>query len=418
LLAATFSRGMPLDRILGDSSTFPPSLIGISFHRNLILRIAPGGEQQVLVWWDSRLRQWRDGSALPEEAASFPDQVLHWDLVTAAAVAPDGTLDFTTGRREIYRRERNGGLRRIAAWSLEGNRRSYYPEHENHALTIAPDGRRYVSDLRARRVFALEEQADGSLEPRAIAGDGSRFLGALGAEEATRVGLQPSELTAGPAGELYYVEFQNNAIKKLVRDGEGWRVEPVMAPYCSMNPFFMNFCFYPYPLKLAAAPGESPYVLDLEEKLWHDLQAMRTHRLDAVPGGLGLRVVDFAAVQGGVFFLTHDSSILFLETLPPEECCFDLAREALEARGAGDRQAIPRARRILTALMRGEPSRSREHLGALGEGHSPLGPTGLCEDLLFLTEDYLWNPWQYWAARWALWHLDHPEEGGPAQERP
>jgi hypothetical protein len=326
------------------------------------------------------------------------------------AVDPEGVVEFTTRRRQLYRLDREGKVRMIASWPRDPGIPFSPPSCESHSLAVAPDGTRCLGDLVSGKIFLLEERADGTTDLRPVAGNGRYHAGEEEAPDAREAGVEPADLAFGAGGDLYYVESRNNSVKRLRRDGETWSLATALRSYRPSCPVFLD---WPHgcgriPFQLTTTPEGALFVLDPLEKILHDLKAKESHSLRTLPAQVWPILCEVTAIPGGLLFLCLNGSLFHLETSDPQASCFDLAMGALAAGRSGNRLAVPEARGKLARLMAGPPSRTREHFGTLDGGPSPLEVTALCEDLLFLTDDYLWNPWQAWSAQWALWHLEVP----------
>ena len=108
--------------------------------------------------------------------------------------------------------------------------------------------------------------------------------------------------------------------------------------------------------------------------------------------------------------LDHASGLLLLPTAESGTEVAGLLQDGLAAAQAGDAKGFEAARLKLEALRDAKPP-SRNHLfGSTHGDETPLGCTGLPDEMLSIIENYLWDPSQPWRARLALRELCSREE--------
>ncbi len=154
----------------------------------------------------------RDGLAEPNGLALSPDQSrlfiadVAGQRVWVVALATE-TASVFAGTGEA---EHNGDGGPAAAAGLFGPR----------AVAFAPDGSLYVME---RQGSCIRRIRDGVIET--IAGTGARGYAGDGGDARAAVFAAPKEMAVDPAGNIFVVDTENNAIRRI--DAGNWMVETI-----------------------------------------------------------------------------------------------------------------------------------------------------------------------------------------------
>ena len=406
-----------------DASTDPPSVVAMAPELALILRLGFDGGVQLIARLDPRTGTWVAAGHAPVD---WNEQVafLHEDGPRALAVDAAGVVTFTTRLNRIYEIARNGKLRKLGEWPQnlgQGGQGWLGPVRlDTSTLAVGPDGSRFLADTRGNTVNILEPQSDGSVRVVPIAGTGEASKGALEAEDARLVDLTPEGLACTPDGSLHFVNGPDHRVCRLTRNDQAWSLTfPPGKGEGAPGTFFSGWpelraLWSP---KLVASPDGRIQVMASHDRLSH-----RRPDLDPddglLPGfqkpSLSHYVEWLAPVPGGVLVLDHVSRIVLVPFLEPAEPIPQRVAEARKAWAAGDLKTFEAIRAQLEAWRDAKPPSREPRFGTRLADQSPLGVTGLMDELLLIVEDYLWDPSLPWRARLALRDLEAEEEvSGP-----